>query len=605
MSDVAIGIKSINELFGMNFVIPDYQRGYRWTQVQVEQLLTDIRDFMSSDDKFYCLQPIVLQKLKEENAYNVIDGQQRLTTLFLILKTKEELCKEILPNMKLYTMEYSTKEKLIDIVRTIDDGSFDKNDIDVFFIKQAYETIKNWFTDSGVSIVNFLNALLIKDIKEIDKKQIDAAKNVRVIWYVINDELENPVDIFTRLNIGKIPLTNSELVKALFLRGSNFLSPKELELRQIQIASEWDEIEKKLQNKEFWYFISNEINSQKYEDRIEYIFDLITSKTKDSEFYFTFNYFSSIFSKAKTQEDRTHIVDTEWLQIKKYFLTLEEWFSDNVLYHYIGYLIDCSVPVESIKKAYEKNAKDQFITNYIIPEIKKQINLKDSNDITKKPSDVLEGLEYGDIRIRKILLLLNIQTIIETHKSDMRFPFSTYKRKGWDIEHVSSQTEKTFTGEAEQREWISDMLRYFTGEDDDQKVANYITSHTTEVPIKFSSALLRLKQNKKIDSDEFKGLYNRIQTFFEEDTEVEDKNNISNLALLNPEINRSYGNAFFPVKRQYIIRNDRDGIFIPIATKNLFLKYYSGKMSDVMYWKKEDASSYLEAIKDTLKDFLK
>ena len=76
------------------------------------------------------------------------------------------------------------------------------------------------------------------------------------------------------------------------------------------------------------------------------------------------------------------------------------------------------------------------------------------------------------------------------------------------------------------------------------------------------------------------------------------------MALLDSTTNRSYGNSFFPIKRKRIIENDSKGIFVPIATKNLFLKYYSKKLGDVMYWNNDDAKDYLDAIKITLKDYL-
>lgn len=60
----------------------------------------------------------------------------------------------------------------------------------------------------------------------------------------------------------------------------------------------------------------------------------------------------------------------------------------------------------------------------------------------------------------------------------------------------------------------------------------------------------------------------------------------------------------FPIKRKRIIQNDKNGIFVPIATKNLFLKFYSKKMGDVMYWKSTDAENYIESIKQTLKAYL-
>ena len=116
--------------------------------------------------------------------------------------------------------------------------------------------------------------------------------------------------------------------------------------------------------------------------------------------------------------------------------------------------------------------------------------------------------------------------------------------------------------------------------------------------------LIQLKGIEKIEDDQFEAAYQLVKKFFREDVQTEDKDDISNLALLDSATNRSYGNAFFPIKRKRIIENDKNGIFVPIATKNLFLKYYSKKMGEIMYWTNQDANDYLTAIKTTLKDFL-
>ena len=69
---------------GTLFSIPPYQRGYRWTSNEVKALLNDLSEFWASDEKVYCLQPLVVQALGN-GKYNVVDGQQRLTTLAIIL----------------------------------------------------------------------------------------------------------------------------------------------------------------------------------------------------------------------------------------------------------------------------------------------------------------------------------------------------------------------------------------------------------------------------------------------------------------------------------------------------------------------------------------
>ena len=81
-----------------------------------------------------------------------------------------------------------------------------------------------------------------------------------------------------------------------------------------------------------------------------------------------------------------------------------------------------------------------------------------------------------------------------------------------------------------------------------------------------------------------------------------DKHSIGNLTLLDSVTNRGYGNAFFSIKRKTIIENDKKGTFIPICTKNLFLKYYSLTATDLQKWTEEDAKDYKSAILETFEE---
>ena len=86
MAENRIELKSVGELLGMKFFIPSYQRGYRWGELQIKALLEDIFNFDEKiDGDFYCLQPLVV--LKSNDKWRVIDGQQRLTTIYLILRS--------------------------------------------------------------------------------------------------------------------------------------------------------------------------------------------------------------------------------------------------------------------------------------------------------------------------------------------------------------------------------------------------------------------------------------------------------------------------------------------------------------------------------------
>ena len=590
-------LKSVNQLFENSFFIPSYQRGYRWTDTQVKQLLDDVWHFAKNppqhepgkEKPFYCLQPVVVKK-RNENEWEVIDGQQRLTTIYLILKNLQNQIErdqknftKIFYETRIATSESIGSEEFLKNVEKYE--QFANQNIDFNHIQKAYQTIYKWFQDKANTTEDaepraVLAPILLRDTK--------------VIWYEVEEtESNNSIDIFTRLNIGKIPLTNAELIKALFLQKGNFTEEKAT-LKQIQIASEWDIIEKTMQDDAFWFFLYNTNNPLKYDNRIEYIFDLIKERTKDSEYYHTFNEFYKDFSE-NTKDNKPNI-DKIWLDIKRYFLTFEEWFKDYKLFHYVGYLIDCGIPINTIKQESSNKAKDKFKEVYLKNEIKKQVNCS------------IDEIEYGDKRIKKILLLFNIQTVLETQKSDMRFPFHKYKSEDWDIEHVCSQTDKSISGN-KRLAWIDDMLEYFSGEIDVSKVEVFVKglneNDEKEKEIKeICYSLIKLKNAEKIEDEKFDFSYKLVQTHFKESNQTEEKDDISNLALLDSTTNRSYGNSFFPIKRKRIIKNDSNGIFVPIATKNLFLKYYSKKLGEVMYWNKDDASNYLQAIKSTLKDFL-
>lgn len=595
-------LKPINDLLNENFFIPSYQRGYRWKKEQVKNLLDDIWNFrLNSEDEsrevFYCLQPVVVSKI--DNEWELIDGQQRLTTISIIMQYLKKQMDALDKNK--YSIRYETRTESKTFIESLSaDSLTNRNDnVDYYHICEAYDAVADWFaTKDGNTKIHFLTTLLNDN---------QSGKNVKVIWYDVSEENKNKkyaIDIFTRLNIGKIPLTNSELVKALFLMKSNF--EEQATLKQIQIATEWDAIEKKLQDDSFWYFIYSPKNSIQYENRIEYIFDLMQQKTKDDEEHYTFNKFLEKFEENTTSKGKLE-VDTIWLDIKHYFLRLEEWYQNRDLYHLIGFLIEYEADINKLIEASKSRTKTEFIT-YLTGKIKKQLT-----HINLENLDFYNGKDKNDIR--KVLLLFNIQTILSSTKADMRFPFNKFKKDKWDIEHVNSQTEKHIDSK-NRKSWALDVLEFFTGTkgfsdkvivEKDNKTEAEIQKENIELLSEKDNAickkLIQVLESEKVEDDFFDEVFTEMRKEFKED-DVKDNNGISNLALLDESTNRSYGNAMFPIKRNRIIDNDSNGIFVPIGTKNLFLKYYSKKMGDAMYWQQKDANDYLMAIQEVLKQYL-
>lgn len=536
-------------------------------------MLDDIWEFSqqsgSNDSAFYCLQPVVV--VRWEDSWQVVDGQQRLTTLRLILHfmEQEHLRRPLTDAYKknLYVLQYETRPECEAFLQRIHVESSSDN-IDFFHMVQAYEAIENWFIEKDYNDNNkLLGTLLAKSPEE---------RSVKVIWYDLSDECVNndyAIDVFSRINIGKIPLTNAELVKALFLQRSHFHNDQ-ARLKQLQIATEWDAIEKRLQEPEFWSFTSN--SSKHYPTRIEYIFDLMKGKKSSDESFFTFHQFHNDF--------KANAVDIEllWQGIKRYFLTFDEWFQDRELYHLIGFLVDCGERVAELKTESERvdSTKTDF-KNYLRVRIRRQVSCQ------------LDELEYRDSRIKKLLLLFNIQTLLSTQEADMRFPFDRYKQEKWDIEHIRSQTDSAPAG-IDRQEWLRGIKAYFNG--------SRFKGASLEREQEFASLATELLAQDRID-DGFDGFHNEVISYFGQG-DVSWRDQLGNLTLLDSSTNRSYKNALFPIKRARIIDSDKRGVFVPICTKNVFLKYYSQSVIELMHWTESDAKDYQQAIGQILKVYL-
>lgn len=630
MADNNIDLKSIRQLLGMNFFVPSYQRGYRWTTQQVNELLDDVKDFCYSPISFYCLQPIVVRemselevnenKLKEENGgkwYEVIDGQQRLTTVLLILNAyKDALDSNDLPTefyRLVFERERNSENKSLDGIETL--NAVDTSSIDRMHVSEAMVNIRNWRREKHISAGNLVNAFL--DVKPDPKNhQNDLANNVRIIWYESTEE--DPVAVFTRLNIGKISLTNAELIKALILNRINFNKSKNgevLRLRQQEIASEWDTIETTLQDNTFWMFLHDKNYDRP--TRIDFIFDLIKQQNAlqleeqelaqiGTDQYQTFRYFYAYF-KNKENVD----IEICWEKVKQYYQAFCEWYDDSELYHYIGFLMVYATPstLNKIINEWQNSTNKLAFRKYLKTQIKNKIS-------DCKPLDFNYNLDGSNKRTCKpILLFHNIQTAINLNKNNAtktvgmayRFPFDAFKTEGWDVEHINSNTTNPEEDESTRREWMLNV--YMSLSEELQKEVNeYFDIHSPT-------------------EEQTKETFEKVKSYIPELDKwtQQEKNRLWNYVLLDSHTNRSYGNAIFSAKRRIIIGKDsgksvavpqlkRDGkielrkslkgesCFVPPITKQVFLKYFSPTVGNNNYWDLQvDAPSYLNDIERCIK----
>ncbi|CAA6689985.1 MULTISPECIES: DUF262 domain-containing protein [unclassified Lentimonas] len=599
--------KSVEELLGYKFFIPSYQRGYRWTVKQVEALLNDLKQFTADSATenpkiFYCLQPLVVKK-HSEDSWEVVDGQQRLTTIYLIMKAQPKQVDAVVGDAS-FKLHFETRNETSEkFLKNIDTSLSDEN-IDYYYITKAFEKIQEWFEQLGrPEQLNLIQTLLNDNT---------TGKNVKFIWYELPDS-EDPIQAFARLNIGKIPLTNSELIRALFLRSGNFEKNTE-EIQKIRIAQEWDLIEKTLQASDFWYFIHNGKNIPP--NRIEYLFNLMAAEEgfggeiNYDEEYRSFHYFNNLL-KRKPEDSDEALRDrskSTWRETKKLFMRLEEWFRDRRLYHLVGFLVHLNVTITELKKeaaTRHKSDFDRYLRDRIFEELfNESINLAatdqellaESEDqdtgktILERIDDFIEQQQYGrnDGTLRSILLLFNVVTLLDDERSNLRFPFDSFKEENWDIEHIRSVDSEKPDRPDTQKAWLEGIKTCYGDIEEVDSMKSQI------------EAVLK---SQPFDENGFNQIYDSILESFEETDSSEADNRIENLTLLDQNTNRSYKNAVFPVKRSRILALDRSGIFVPLCTRNIFLKCYSKKLDDMRKWKDTDKQDYRRELVSMLARF--
>ena len=702
-------LKSIAEIKDKEFIIPSFQRGYRWEPVQVITLLEDIKEYIekANDIKtFMCLQPVVFYKNKDNDNLIVIDGQQRLTTMALITyylkdklnyiisydknnKTLDDILKDVLKNIN---------RKNIDI--HIDEHINNNNDDD---IKNLSEQLKESDDDINISLNNYFKTLDIKH-EDSEKQKVyykillfltkciipqkclldeyhivlayltikfyftqnetyktkfnklfDSTSNnysIKFIWYNVTKDIKSDekkaIDIFTRLNSEKILLKDAELIKALFLKQDNFKKKKKK--KKLHIAYKWKEIKKTLNNDSFWYFISNKKEKEiAKRNRIELILELSVD-IKNNNQYKLFKKYEEIlkgksdseeYSPEKNNNSLNKIFYKLWNTIEECFLTLKEWYNDNEMYHYIGYLICSGKQIENIYNIRNEN-NDNHITNiskYVFFDITKcnKLNISDT-DIDNMINNI-ENYNYYDSDekdIKNILLFSNIYaTILKNNITNSknninniilnRFPFDLYVKEKWDIEHIAPQTENPLNEKKERIEWFIESYKYL----DDNNLFNYLNDYAEETNI--NHELINVlnenlteesineiincdKKNYKniknliFDDDKWYIIYNYILKMAENKYKniplQDEEHKLGNLVLLPRDINRSYQNALFGVKRKHIIDDEmKKNRFIPIITKHVFLKYYSDNTNNL--WTEQDAIQFKNKITSNLKSFFK
>lgn len=566
MTEIQLQPKLVGNISG-EFFIADYQRGYRWKE-EVEMLLNDIAEI--KEGKNYCLQPIVVKKV--DGKFELIDGQQRLTTLYLI----QRFTKLYRPKIQIkYTISYETRKNSKFFLENVNFDSIneDPQNIDEYFINEAAKTIKNWFEKFNRES----EPKYASDDDAANDIQTKLNNKVHVIWYEVDSD-ENSNKLFARLNIGKIPLTNAELIKALFLCRNNGIDDQ----KQLEIATQWDIIEKELQNDNFWYFITNE-RAEKYATRIELIFNLMANKQiSDKERFRTFFYFSDKINDEKNKAD-------VWQEILRYYYRIKEWYENFDVYHKVGYLIATgAISLQDLLNESTDKTKSDFQKS-LDSKIAKSIDFnKDYSELT---------YESDGSQIEKLLLLFNVETIRQKHDEFNRFPFERHKKEIWSLEHIHAQHSEGLNKNEAVKEWLVNHRNSLRSLGNDS--LNDLICRCNNVIEKIDNP-----NDKSNIGELFSPVFDEVIKALSENGETEEIHTLDNMALLSVGDNSTLNNSTFDVKRNKILAMDKTIDYIPVCTRRVFLKYYTPSSdSQLHFWGKKDRKAYIQNINDVLDSY--
>lgn len=545
------------------YFIPDFQRGYRWDKDQVLDLLNDINEWNPSDESLerYCLQPIVLKRV--DNKYHVIDGQQRLTTLYIILKAIDESVS--------YTIEYQTRENSSKFLDELNEEEANSN-IDYYYMYQAYETTIDYFKKRDKN-------------KWYQKLRNDLTGAFFIKYEVFDQDGRDVEEIFNNLNAGKVRLTDSELIKAYLLSNieDNNKNNKELE-----ISFEWDRIERKLQDDNFWAWLGQKKISG---PRINYLFKLQANLLKynlsgrNKNKYKLDEKINSYRTLVENVSDKKDVVDF-FQKSKETFMRIEDWYEDYETYHLIGYfnnVINRNNYDTSIFKMLKDSNHNKI--NFRSEVEKFILSDKVNNNNRSIQYERYDYLENADDTYN-VLLLFNIITSINSME---KFNFSAYsktigKSKRYEIEHIFPQTDNDLT-----KNEIKDII-------------NNLKSQISSLSL--TQGNLKSMINN-LNEYNFKEEYEKI-VYDGTNSSIQNVNGLGNLCLLDSSTNSSIKNHPFIFKLHYIIKETQSNKnYILPATKNVFLKYYSNLSVDNLIWSNEDEDSYFEKIKDAINNFFK
>jgi hypothetical protein len=191
---------------------------------------------------------------------------------------------------------------------------------------------------------------------------------------------------------------------------------------------------------------------------------------------------------------------------------------------------------------------------------------------------------------------MNVETVRKQTNSTERYSFRAHATGQWSLEHIHAQNAEELRTVQQWLEWLRlhrDAL---------SSLPNLQQADRLALEVRINEAMTDLTEERFLE------LELELAPYFVPDgggTAESDVHSIANLALLDSRDNSALSNSWFEVKRLEVLKRDRGGSYIPVCTRNVFLKYYTGERAQqVHYWSMQDREAYFEAIERELRPYM-
>lgn len=260
------------------------------------------------------------------------------------------------------------------------------------------------------------------------------------------------------------------------------------------------------------------------------------------------------------------------------------WHDNRDIFHKIGYLTANRHSLRELVELSKGKLKSSF---------EAALDERIRSDLKLSAADVGD-LSYQSPQSAKVLLLMNVETVRRMKDSSERYSFRAYASGSWSLEHIHAQNAERLNRAEQWTEWLRLHKNAL------EELPHLEAADRAALSERIDKALA------EISEDNFRPLERELTELFTltSDSDHGGVDSIANLALLGSGDNSALSNSVFEVKRREILRLDGEGSYIPICTRNVFLKYYTEAAQQFHFWGPKDRESYLTALLDMIGGYL-